>query len=127
MRWRHAILPVTTACGAMLCVVAILAFGPAAYAQGPGIKPGDSKPANKPDDKKPGDGKATDAKDAPKDSDIHWTADGKLDWGNFKGGKPTDPKEHATTYANMVPVWSCDPDTGKYTHDVNAQFSQKLS
>src|SRR5437763_16795974 len=70
MRWRHAILPVTTACGAMLCVVAILAFGPAAYAQGPGIKPGDSKPANKPDDKKPGDGKATDAKDAPKDSDI---------------------------------------------------------
>ncbi|HSS84635.1 MAG TPA: hypothetical protein VLL30_12780, partial [Reyranella sp.] len=84
--------------GAALAIVAMLAAGPAAYAQGP--KPGD-KPANtnpKPADKKPadtkpaekpGDDKTGNAKDPPKDPPVKWEPGKKLDWSNFKGGMPT--------------------------------------
>jgi len=114
MRWGHHISPVATAPlrSAALCLIALLALGSPSWAQKTGPKDTDAKPG--------------DTKAAPTDPDIKWQPGSKLDWSQFKGGKPKDQNHHAETVATMWPTYKCNPD-GTYTLDVQAQFSQKHS
>jgi hypothetical protein len=110
MRLGRRSLPVMIAGSAMLCIVAILAFGPAAYAQGPGSK-------------KAGDNPGADA------GGVEWKPDAKLDWSKFTGGMPGKDENgkdlDAETYAFIQREYSCK--NGEYSLDVHAEFVPKFS
>lgn len=114
-------MPVATACGAMLCVVATLALSPVTRAQEPpksdpkatGAKPADAKPGDKPGSEVAKEG-------------VDWKPDTKLGWDKFKGGTPKKKDEDgndldAETYVWIPISYKCKVN-GEYSFDVHAQF-----
>ncbi len=68
-------------------------------------------------------GKAgADAKDPP----IDWSSDTKLDWKNFKGGKPKKDDLDAETAVTLAVPYKCSAK-GDYSYDVKAQFDPNSS
>ena len=100
--WRDIL---TVTCAA-LCLVVLLAS--MAWAQDAG-KGGDAKGG-----------------DANASKPIDWKPDTKLDWKDFKGGKPKDDSLDAETAGSLSSPWTCSKD-GKYSFKVKAQFEPDKS
>jgi hypothetical protein len=96
------------ACCLLLAAFAVLALSSVSSAQDAG---------------KGGDAKGSDAQNPP----IDWTPTTKLDWKDFKGGKPKKDDEDANTVVLLyVSPTDCDGNgNGKF--DVRAQFDPNMS